>query len=151
MDQQKNDTALMHDFKATSSSFFTPKLIGILLIAIVLGVGTGNVIAKGVTGPGSSTDTLKSKDAVEKGKIYGATNASDYKDTTEGLLKVGGIEGEGAYHLERGVGPSQYAYLTSSVVDLSLFVGRKVQVWGQTMQAEHAGWLMDVGRVKVID
>jgi hypothetical protein len=33
---------------------------------------------------------------------------------------------------------------------LDSFVGKKVEVSGQTLAAEHAGWLMDVGRIKVI-
>lgn len=51
----------------------------------------------------------------------------------------------------RGIGPSQYAYLTSTVIDLSAFTGKKVQVWGQTIAGKKAGWLMDVGKVKVIE
>ena len=41
--------------------------------------------------------------------------------------------------------------MTSSVVDLSQFVDRKVKVWGSTQTAQVAGWLMDVGRVEVLE
>jgi hypothetical protein len=41
-------------------------------------------------------------------------------------------------------------YLTSSTVDLSPFVGKKVRVWGQTFTGQKAGWLMDVGLVEVL-
>jgi hypothetical protein len=64
-------------------------------------------------------------------------------------LQEGGIDGEGQYHLVRPGGDSQNVYLTSSVVDLSLFVNKKVKVWGQTQTAQKAGWLMEVGRVQV--
>ena len=67
------------------------------------------------------------------------------------MLKKGGIEGEGAYHLERSGGPSQNVYLTSSVLDLSQLVGRKIKVWGETNSAQKAGWLMDVGRAQIIN
>ena len=30
-------------------------------------------------------------------------------------------------------------------------VGARVQVWGQTMGAKKAGWLIDVGRLKVLE
>jgi hypothetical protein len=49
------------------------------------------------------------------------------------------------------MGEHKYVYLTSSVVDLQSFVGKKVQVWGETLAGQSAGWLMDVGKVKVID
>jgi hypothetical protein len=39
--------------------------------------------------------------------------------------------------------------MTSSVVDLSLVLDKKVKVWGETQAAQKAGWLMDVGRVEV--
>ena len=39
-------------------------------------------------------------------------------------------------------------YLTSSTVDLSVYIG-KVKVWGQTFTGQKAGWLMDVGLVEI--
>ena len=85
-----------------------------------------------------------------KGTIVGSNDTTTFKDTAEGTLKEGGIDGEGAFHLERPGGDSQNVYLTSSTVDLSKFVGKKIKVWGQTQKAQHAGWLMDVGRVEVL-
>jgi len=72
-------------------------------------------------------------------------------DMAEGILVDGGINGEGAYHLERDGGPVKNVYLTSSVIDLSGFVGKKVEVWGETLAAKKAGWLMDVVKVKVVE
>jgi len=34
---------------------------------------------------------------------------------------------------------------------LQSFVGKKVMVWGQTIAAQQAGWLMDVGKIKVTE
>ena len=73
-----------------------------------------------------------------------------FKDIAEGILKGGGINGEGQFHLVRPGGESQNVYLTSSAVDLSKFIARKIKVWGETQTAQHAGWLMDVGRVEVL-
>lgn len=70
-------------------------------------------------------------------------------DTATGILKVGGINGEGTYHLEREGGASKYVYLTSSMVDLSSFVDKKVDIWGETLASKKAGWLMDVSKIKV--
>jgi len=52
--------------------------------------------------------------------------------------------------LQRTGGESQNVYLTSTAVDLSKFLGKKVRVWGETFQGEKAGWLMDVGLVEVL-
>lgn len=70
-------------------------------------------------------------------------------DTASGTLKIGGINGEGTYHLEREGGASKYVYLTSSMVDLSLFEGKTVEIWGETLASKKAGWLMDVAKIKV--
>ena len=69
--------------------------------------------------------------------------------TATGVLAEGGIGNEGTHHLTRDGGPSQTVYLTSSVVDLSSFVGKKVEIWGETQSSKKAGWLMDVSKVKV--
>jgi hypothetical protein len=71
-------------------------------------------------------------------------------DNATGNLKDGGIGNEGTHHLERDGGPSHYVYLTSSVVDLSGFVGKKVEIWGQTLASKKAGWLMDVAKIQVV-
>lgn len=126
------------------------KVLAVLLIMAALGIGTGYGIASYTAQPGKSmVPKALDPNAPEKGKTYGVDDVSSFKDTAEGTLKEGGIEGEGQYHLERPGGESQNVYLTSSAVDLSQFVGQKVKVWGQTQAAQKAGWLMDVGKVEV--
>jgi hypothetical protein len=66
-------------------------------------------------------------------------------------LEEGGIDGEGTHHLVRDGGPSKSVYLTSTVIDLDSFAGKKVKVWGETISARKAGWLMDVGKIKIIE
>ena len=99
-------------------------------------LGTGGTSAPGVT---VGTDEA------------GLADESTFKDTATGKLEEGGVNGEGTHHLTRDGGPSQNVYLTSTVIDLGAFVGKKVQVWGQTIGARKAGWLMDVGKIKVVD
>ncbi|MFZ1549532.1 MAG: hypothetical protein WAT44_03660, partial [Microgenomates group bacterium] len=72
-----------------------------------------------------------------------------FPDAAMGILKEGGIDGEGSYHLERPGGKSQNVYLTSSIVDLAKFVGKKIKVQGETFSGQTAGWLMDVGYVEL--
>lgn len=115
-----------------------------VVAAVILGVALGllpRLIAK--SSPTESTDTGAAKTA-------GIVDKSTFKDSAEGTLKEGGIDGEGNFHLVRPGGESQNVYLTSTTVDLSLYVGKKVKVWGQTFTGEKAGWLMDVGLVEVL-
>ena len=143
------ETPVMNDMEQKESSILSTKLIIILLVVAVLGVGTGYLISKkGAVNVGGGTVSLTKGSS--GGSIIGSNDTKTFKDVAEGVLKGGGIDGEGAYHLVRPGGDSQNVYLTSSIVDLSLVVGKKVKVWGQTQSAKHAGWLMDVGRVEIL-
>lgn len=84
-------------------------------------------------------------------EIVGSKDTSIFKDQAVGVIEKGGLDGEGTHKLVREGGPSQTAYLTSSVVNLDDFVGKKVRVWGETFAGQKAGWLMDVGRVEVLE
>lgn len=126
-------------------------LIIITLIVGVLGAGSGFLIARGTQNQSTTKTGVNKGSEITKGTALGSNDTKTFKDTAEGQLKEGGIDGEGQYHLERPGGESQNVYLTSSAVDLSLLVGRKVKVWGETFSAEKAGWLMDVGRVEVLE
>ncbi len=96
------------------------------------------------TGSGITTDSTGAT-------VIGTTDTKTFSDSATGTLQVGGLSGEGTHHLERPGGASQTVYLISSIVDLEEFVGKKVEVGGQTIDAQHVGWLMDVGRVRVIE
>lgn len=140
---------VLHSMSMNTSSLLTPKLlIGIVIVAL-LGVGAGFLLSKKgytpsvTTTPGSVVETSGDKMTI------GSTDTKTFNNTAEGVLKEGGIDGEGQYHLVRPGGDSQNVYLTSSVLDLSQFIGKKIKVWGQTQTAKKAGWLMDVGRVEV--
>lgn len=138
----------MQDFN-DQKPFFSRSLIFALIAFVILGSLAGMFVAKtnGKVGP-LNLKTLTS--AVHKGQTYGSSDTATFKDTAEGVLKEGGIGDEGQYHLVRPGGDSQNVYLTSSNVDLAQFIDRKVKVWGQTQKAQKAGWLMDVGRVEVL-
>lgn len=144
----------MHSFdeKKSSAAPSTAKVLIVMIVMAALGVGTGYGIASMSVTPGekSVVPNALNPNAPAKGDIFGDKDASGYEDTAEGVLKEGGIEGEGQYHLEREGGESQNVYMTSSTVDLSKLVDKKVKVWGATQTAQHAGWLMDVGKVQVL-
>ena len=122
-----------------------PILIGIAFI-ILVGIVSGYFLSRrGVSLPGKGGGLATSK------KSAGSKDTSVFKDQAEGKIEKGGLDGEGSHKLLREGGESQTAYLTSSVVDLDQFVGKEVKIWGETFAGEKASWLMDVGRVEVLE
>lgn len=123
----------------------------ISVLVIALGVGTGFLLSQGKGSKSSAPTGVSIQGAKATANEAGVTDESTFKDTAEGELKEGGVQGEGTHHLDRGQGGAKDVYLTSTVINLQNFVGKKVQVWGETIAAKHAGWLMDVGKIKVIE
>ena len=142
--------SVMHSFSGKprgSSRVSPPKALLIFIIVALLGIGAGYFLST-VTGKPSNTSLLGANSL--KGQTFGSGDTQTFKDTAEGKLEKGGVDGEGQYHLVRSGGDSQNVYLTSSLVDLSQFVGLNIKVWGETQAAQKVGWLMDVGRVEVL-
>ncbi|MBI2268153.1 MAG: hypothetical protein HYU80_01750 [Candidatus Blackburnbacteria bacterium] len=122
----------------------------LILFVITVGIGTGWKLSGSTSFiPGSVLNS--NAKAPDPGKEVGSKDEKTFRDRAEGVMEKGGVDGEGTHHLTRDGGPSQNVYLTSSVVDLDQFVGKKVEVWGETFNGEKAGWLMDVGRIKVLE
>ncbi len=132
------------------------KLIVIGLLVVLVGVGSGyllsskNILSKPKAGTAINTGGT-SGGGITKGMTVGIADEKTFKDSAEGKLENGGAEDEGSHHLVRPGGDSQNVYLTSSTVDLDRFVGRQVKIWGETFSAKKAGWLMDVGKLQVLD
>jgi hypothetical protein len=130
-----------------------------IMVGILVGLGTGFYVAQKqllLAGSGASllaptTQELTSNTTIKVGDVFGSADEKTFRDQADGVLMSGGIEGEGSHHLERGDNKSQWVYVTSSVVDLDLLVGDRVTIWGETNQGKKAGWLMDVGRLKVLE
>ncbi len=119
-----------------------------LLVAVLLsGTALGFVLSKATGTKKTATNTSMS---VKNDKLEGIEDKKTFKDSAEGILKEGGIDGEGNYHLSRPGGVSQNVYLTSTTVDLSQYVGKKIKVHGETFKGQKAGWLMDVGLVETL-
>lgn len=123
-----------------------PYILGSLLV-VLLGVGAGWLLS----GRGKGGTATAVPGAKTSPKEAGLVDEATFRDSAEGILKSGGVDGEGTHHLVRDGGPSQNVYLTSTVIDLESFAGKKVMVWGETISARQAGWLMDVGKIKVIE
>jgi hypothetical protein len=121
-------------------SFFT-------FIAVAVVIGT--VLGFGLSRFNKKTTNNSSNQVKNTAQSAGVVDKKTFKDSTEGILREGGIDGEGNFHIERPGGISQNVYLTSTTVDLSNYIGKKVKVWGQTFSGQKAGWLMDVGLVEI--
>ena len=121
-----------------------PLILGAFVV-VLAGVGTAWIImnrtgGSSVAAPGAKVTTTEA----------GMLDSKVKYDNAAGDLKEGGIGNEGTHHIERDGGPTQFIYLTSSVIDLQSFVGKKVEVWGETLASKKAGWLMDVAKIKVV-
>lgn len=120
------------------------------VILVVFGVITGYLLSGNrMIAPKNDTGTTIGASGGKK--TVGSTDSKEFPDTTEGILEAGGINGEGTHKLIRPGGVSQTVYLTSSILDLNLFVGKKVKIWGKTFAANKAGWLMDVGKLETLE
>jgi len=143
--------------QGSSGSFVKTTLLpGMLVLVIILaGTATGWFFSQGKTSipvNGQIGEKLAVAPGGESGgREAGLDDVKTFRDRAEGTLKYGGIDSEGTHHLERPGGTSQSVYLTSSVVDLDQFVDKKVEVWGETIGAKKAGWLMDVGKIKILE
>jgi hypothetical protein len=131
-------------------------IIATVVITVLLGVGTGYLLNAKVPAsslPGGSATPVSqvATRTVKTGDVFGSSDASAFKDSANGYLEIGGLDGEGSHSLHRPGGVSQTVYLTSSVTDLSKFEGMEVKIWGETFRGQKAGWLMDVGRIEVLN
>jgi hypothetical protein len=125
-----------------------------LLLAFFVGAGllTGWFLSTSRQGNGQAGGGARQQVAGEKvkaGQVYGQEDGV-FKDKAVGVIQKNEGGDVGTHKLLREGGESQTVYLTSSVLDLDMFIGHKVEVWGQTFSSEKVGWLMDIGRVKVL-
>lgn len=142
---QLPDEPLVHSIEKPVD-IFSKKVISTAVIILIAGIASGfilsSVLRKGTTSSGTSGSASK--------VVVGEKDGKNFKDSAEGQLETGGINGEGTHKLIRPGGENQTVYLTSSLFDLNQFAGKKVRVWGETFAAKKAGWLMDVGKVEVL-
>lgn len=133
------------------------KIVGGVLAAVVIaGLATSYALARFLV-PVASVQVEQAatpeevENKIQAGAVFGVPDDETFRDDAEGVLIKGGIEGEGSHTLLRPGGKSQNVYLTSTVVDLDQFENMSVHVWGETFKAQRAGWLMDVGRLEVLE
>lgn len=147
----RNVMRLFHGFENKQNM----AMVGLTIFVVIAGITTGWIFSG--TSASTSSQTESQQSAKQESKMTqseteaGIADESKFGSTAEGMLVEGGIDGEGTHHLERAGGATQNVYLTSTVIDLQSFVGKKVTVWGDTISGMDAGWLMDVGKIKVTE
>ena len=132
--------------------------IVIVVVAIISGFWISRFLPTRQSVVDSDLGTSKNVEAakiiegqeIKTGVTYGNLS-QNFSDSAVGTIKAGGVNNEGTHTLLRDGGVTQNAALTSSVVDLDLFVGKKVQVSGETNDSNKAGWFMDVGSIKILE
>lgn len=151
MIEENTNNQLIHPIGKIEENIPTNKIVLIFFLVFVSGIITGSLMFVGKQLLTGKQNLFSTQQSVKKAKtLVGIQDKKTFKDKAEGTLREGGIDGEGQFHLERPGGESQNVYLTSTTVDLSKYLGKKVRVWGETFKAEKAGWLMDVGLVEVL-
>ena len=119
--------------------------VGVLVFALVAGISTGYVLAQSGSKSASPIDLNSAPKTAQQ-------DSKTFRDFAEGKIekkpepKKGEVYAEGTHLLKRD--SAVPVALTSSVVDLSLYEGKKVKVFGETQKALKEGWLMDVGKVE---
>lgn len=130
--------------KCLDSSNPNRVFITVLAISVILGAFSGYLLSTNSKNTAVPI-TEKPKTALQDNRTF--------RDFAEGTIqkrpapKTPEEYVEGTHVLVReGAVP---VALTSSVVDLSEYEGKKIKVLGETQKAIKEGWLMDVGKVEV--
>ncbi len=154
-----NLSAQPENIKSETNNFSLPLIIGIIVISLGIGFWLSRIYptAKGKVASLSgqtvtetkSTDSISSASQLQVGTVYGSSDPN-CKDTATGTVAKGSINGEGTHILNRPGGADQRASLTSSAVDLDLFIGKNVTITGQTNASKKTGWLLDVCSIKIV-
>lgn len=144
------ETAKVEKITKSFISADDPKrlLLIIVVASISLGILSGYILSNknkgGLTSAGLTLTTAKNPQSDTK----------TFRDFAEGTLRARSQPSdpseyiEGTHFLERQGGVP--VALTSSVVDLSKYEGKKVKVFGETQKALKEGWLMDVGKIEEV-
>src|SRR3989344_6954264 len=132
------------DSEKITKSFISPSnpkklLLTVVVTSVILGTITGFILS---TKSGSGLTSAGLPGVAAKNA---ASDARTFRDFAEGTIKAKPQASNGAYtegtHALVREGQDPVA-LTSSVVDLSTFEGKKVKVFGETQKALKEGWLM---------
>ncbi len=135
------------DFISTTNP--SKLLLTVVIASVLLGTLTGFILSNknsgGLTSAGLGAPAAKNAQS----------DTRTFKDFAEGVIKAKPLssdskEDTGGTHLLIRAGTPIPVTLTSSVVDLSKYEGKKVKVFGQTQAVPKVEWFMDVGKVEEV-
>lgn len=144
-----NTGALREVPKKSSLSKFLPVVL--IILVVLAGIASGLVLSSREK---FAKQKEESKVAIEEEELTGQQKESfsqTFRDQAEGTVEKNDEldkYAQGTHKLIRPGGEDQTAFLTSSVLDLDEYVGKKVIVYGETFGSSQVGWLMDVGKVE---
>lgn len=125
--------------------------IVIIIVVVAAGILSGLILS-------SRKKTLQTQEsAIAEEELNPQQKESftkTFRDQAEGVIEKNDKldkYAQGTHMLIRPGGESQTAYLTSSVLDLDQYLGKKVKVYGETFGSSQVGWLMDVGKVELVE
>lgn len=130
------------------------KLLPIIIVVIVVSLG---IVSGLLLSSKSKSSQSSGEGALSEENLSGEQKQSfnqTFRDQAEGVIERNDDldkYAQGTHKLIRPGGEDQTAYLTSSVLDLDEFNGKKIKVFGETFGSSQVGWLMDVGKVEVIN
>ncbi len=122
-------------------------LLAIVGLAVFLGILTGYILSTKNSRTGASPLMVDNAKSAEQ-------DSRTFKDFAEGTIELKPLPSDpGEYTEGTHLLIRQNAVpvaLTSSVVDLSKYEGKKVKVYGETQKALKEGWLMDIGKIEEV-
>ena len=133
------------------------KLLKILPVVIIILIITIGVISGLVMSSVNKAKNLQSSGVQDPENLSPEVKesfAQTFRDESEGIIEKNDQldkYAQGTHKLIRPGGESQTAYLTSSVLDLDTYLGKKVKIFGETFGSSQVGWLMDVGKVEILN
>ena len=125
----------------------------VVAVIVALGIGTG-LVTSSVQKAKAQNQQAVSLAEEELTPEQQQSFAQTFRDEAEGIIEKNDdfdTYAQGPWKLIRTGGESQTAYLTSSVMDLDEYIGKKVKVYGETFGSGQVSWLMDVGKVEVVE
>lgn len=125
--------------------------IAVIVIIVAAGILTGIIISSR-----NKNAIIAKKAALVEEDLPEAQKQSfskTFRDDAEGVIEKNDLDkyAQGTHKLIRPGGEDQTAFLTSSVLDLDQYIGKKVKVFGETFSSSQVGWLMDVGKVEIVE
>lgn len=152
--QQPKQTIPLSPVPPHNSVSLIKKIMPLLAIVLIVGAGLySGLILHSLNKGKTTTSSGVSGSQEDLPKEVQESQAKTFKDEAEGVIEKNDKMdkyAQGTHKLIRPGGDSQTAFLTSSVLDLDSFVGKKVKIFGETFGSSQVGWLMDVGKVEEI-